>query len=219
MNVRAKFLVVTALVAGFGLGHGVQQVQAAFYDRDKLARALARYFQLDERKVGEFLADFQYHPEKYATETNPRPTPSPTVSPTPTPSSRVSQSDAGHRKQENGATYEFDEYTDEYYWDNKIEDVQDRNNLKFVQTELAREVREGRLTRQMQREILDKLEQMMKQSPSTGEFLEMNYFEQRASINKFKKEMDAWMKSRDMTMGELREMTGKGNKFLMGIYY
>lgn len=186
-------------------------VFAAFFDREKLASAIAWKFGLDQKQVSEFLADFQYNPEKYATREQVQ-----AVSATSGPSVR---SDAAVKKTEKGVVYEFDEYTDQYYPVEKIVDIQHRNNLKFVEEKLQAEVARGAITSALKKEIMDKLAQMMKGAPSTSEFLQMNYFQQRARINEFRREMDDWMKTRGMTLAQLRAITGKGNKFLMGIYY
>lgn len=196
------------MLVGVVLGGSVKQVQAAYFDREKLAHALATHFHLNESEVTSFLADFQYHPDSYQT------TAAASTKPSPTPATK-----AGQTKVENKVSYQYDEYTDKYYTAGTIVDVQHRNNLKFIEEQLNNEVRAGRMTVALKKAILDKLAELMNKAPSTAEFLKMSFLEQRGEINKFKNEMNAWMKENGMTLAQLRAITGKGNKFLMGIYY
>lgn len=196
MQTKQVIIATGAIVVGVMLGSVVRPAQAAFFDRDKLAHALAARFALDERAVSDFLAEFQYHPVVSPT---PVPTPAPIV---------VS-----------GVTYKYDQYTDVYYAADKVVGVQHRNHLKFIGEQLQKEVARGAMTQVTSRKILDKLAELMNKAPSTEKFLSMNFVAQQVEINKFKQEMDAWMKAQGMTLAQLRAITGKGNKFLMGIYY
>lgn len=204
---RVVFALVALVIMVVMVGPLVGKAAAAFFDRDKLARALAVRFNLNEREVASFLADFQYHPDDYPTATTTS-TPTPTPTPTPSPALVV----------KNGIEYQYDDGTDEYYPAAKIVNIQHRNHLSFIEEKLDAQVEEGRLTRRVEREILSKLAEMMAKSPSSQEFRRMGIAAQRAAIAKFKNEMDAWMRKRGMTLAQLSEMTGKGNKYLMGIY-
>lgn len=53
---------------------------------------------------------------------------------------------------------------------------------------------------------------------SSAQFAQMSTREQNAAITTFRKTMDAWLHGQGMTLADLRDWTGKGNKFLMGIY-
>lgn len=186
MRVGQVIIATGALVVGVGIGSLTRSVQAAYYDRDQLARALADHFRLNEAEVAAFLAAFQYNPAASSTALG---------------------------------GYKYDQYTDQYYPALEVVEVQHRKHLEFIGKALEKEVARGEMTAVVKRQILDKLTQMMNKAPSTEKYLSMNLSQQRAEINKFKAEMDSWLKERGMTLAQLRAITGKGNKFLMGIYY
>lgn len=186
------------------------RVEAAFFDRDKLAHALATRFNLNEKEVSEFLANFQYHPDDYSTNSSPKTnqTPVATAQPTPTPASYTS----------NGVVYQYDDGTDQYYKASEIVDVQHKTNLDFIENKLDSQVKLGKLTLANEHKILAKLAELMDKSPSSKEFAQMSVRDQQVAIAQFKTEMDGWMRGIGMNMAQLRDMTGKGNKYLMGIY-
>lgn len=187
---------VTILVITTVIGLATDKVQAAFFDRDKLAQALAVRFKLNEKEVATFLAEFQY------------PTATTTPAPTPVPQTVVKEN----------IKYEYDDGADKYVPATKLVNFQHNNHLDFIEGKLDLAVTKGRLSTAMENKILVKLAEMMGKSPSSTEFEKMELGEQRSEIASFKTEMERWLKGQDMTLGELRAMTGKGNKYLMGIY-
>lgn len=203
MKVRNVMVVSVAMAVGVMLGGVVRPAVAAFFDRDKLAHALAVRFNLNEQEASNFLADFQYNPDGVVSTSTP--TPTPTATPVPP-------------IVKEGITYKYDDYTDKYYPARRIVGVQRQNNLDFIEGELDVEANNGRMTQKLENKILDKLVEQMEASPSSEEFEQMRLLTQRSAIAKFKKEMDGWLREQGMTLAELREITGKGNKFLMGIY-
>lgn len=209
-------MTVTLIVVGMILALSAKQTYAAFFDRDKLAQALANRFNLNEREVAAFLADFQYNPEQNIVA-SPTPTPTPVPTLTPVPSSTPTPTPASIVINEVG--YVYDDGTDQYYPATSVVDIQHKNHLDFIAGKLTNAVDEGEITKTQKKIVLDKLAQMMKKSPSSQEFKEMGYFEQRSKIATFKKEMQSWLKSQGMTLSQLSEITGKGNKYLMGIYF
>lgn len=210
---KLKQIAMTSVAVFVGVMFATSStVQAVFYDRDKLGRAIANYFHLDEKAVKEFLADYQYNPEKYDNEVV-------VASSNVSTNGTSTTTSAGKTEMKSGVLYEYDEYSDKYYPASKIVSVQHQQCLDFIQAELNKEIARGVMTADLRNDILDKLAEMMKKSPKTSEFVKMTYKEQRASIGSFKREMDGWMKSRGMTLAQLRAITGKGNKYLMGIYY
>ena len=174
-------------------------VAAAFFDRDKLAHALALRFHLNEQEVSNFLADFQYNPDQIVA-------PASTSTPTPSP---VTQ---------NGVTYQYDSYSDRYFVGTDVASVQRQNNLTFVATVLQARVNQGKMTPELRRKIINKLAVVMEESPSSAQFSQMSTREQNAAIATFRKTMDTWLRGLGLTLADLRDWTGKGNKFLMGIY-
>ena len=198
MKAKQVMIVTVAIMIGVMLGATVGPVQAAFFDRDKLAQALSTRFNLNESEVAAFLADFQYHPDA---------TPVPTA--TPAPSAIV----------RSGVEYQYDDYTDNYYPTTKIVSIQHQNQLDFIAGKLSTAVTSGKMTAALKRKILSKLAAMMDKNPSSAEFVKLDLAAQNAAIATFKKEMDAWLQAQGMTLAQLRDMTGKGNKFLMGIYF
>ena len=74
------------------------------------------------------------------------------------------------------------------------------------------------MTPELRRKIINKLAVVMEESPSSAQFAQMSTREQNAAITTFRKTMDAWLRGQGMTLADLRDWTGKGNKFLMGIY-
>jgi hypothetical protein len=186
-----------ALSVGVLLGTSTRSVYAAFFDRDKLAHALALRFHLNEQEVSNFLAAFQYNPDQIV---------APAATPTPIP---VTQ---------NGVTYQYDSYTDRYFVGTDLASVQRQNNLAFVATALQTRVNQGKMTPELRRKIINKLAVVMEESPSSAQFSQMSTREQNAAITSFRKTMDAWLRGLGMTLADLRDWTGKGNKFLMGIY-
>lgn len=212
---------IVVLVLGVGFLLLSRPALAAFFDRDKLAHALAIRFNLNEGEVTKFLADFQYDPDLSATPTaTPTliPTPTPAATPTPVPTVLVATKVAQPSIVKEGITYKYDSYTDKYYQAKRIVSIQRQNNLDFIEERLDNEVKGGRMTRELESRILEKLVEMMEKAPSSEEFAGMSFVAQNSAISRFKKEMDGWMKGQGMTLVELREMMGKGNKFLMGIY-
>jgi hypothetical protein len=219
MKVKQIIVVTVSLMVGTMFGVSTSRVEAAFYDRDKLGKALSVRFGLNERDIAAFLADFQYNPELKPTSTptpisTPTPTPRPTVTPTPTPSATPVPAQVV-----NGVTYMYNDGTDKYYRASRLVSVQHQNHLDFIETKLDAAVEVKKLSLEAENIILDKLAEMMEKSPSSEEFRGMKLAAQRSAIANFKTEMDKWMRDRDMTLAQLRSMTGKGNKYLMGIYF
>jgi hypothetical protein len=192
------------LGAGVALGcftfASAGRVQAAFFDRDKLAQALSVRFHLNVQEVSNFLADFQYNPDMIVA-------PAATATPTATPRSTTTP-----------VTYQYDAYTDRYFPGSDGASVQRRSNLAFIAEKLTARVAAGKMTATLKQKILNKLAVMMDASPSSAEFAAMSTAAQNRVITSFRKEMDAWLRTQGMTLAELREITSKGNKFLMGIY-
>lgn len=202
MKVKKMLVVSVAMMVGLLFGGSISHVEAAFYDRDKLGQALAVRFGLNDKDVAAFLADFQYNPEKYLSSAS---TPVSTAKPSAT-------------QIVNGVLYKYDDGSDKFYKSSQLVSVQHQNHLDFIEKKLDVAVKAKKLTQGKENKILDKLAEMMSKSPSSEEFEKMKVLTQQAEINKFKTEMDKWMKNQDMTLGELRSLTGKGNKYLMGIY-
>lgn len=209
----ARLLALTiTLGIGVLIGASVDSVEAAFFDRDKLAQALSARFNLNVNEVSDFLADFQYNPNKVISTKptpQPTPTPAPTLDPTPRPASYV----------QGGVTYSYDDGTDQYYPSTDLVALQHNTHLDFIGTRLDTEVASGRLSTTLKKDILHKLSDEMNSSPSTAEFLKLDARSRRIKLNQFGKTMDSWLKTRGYSLKALRDATGKGNQYLMGIYF
>lgn len=206
MTIAHKLIATFALGIGVFIGASVDTVHAAFFDRDKLAQALAIRFNLDVKDVTAFLADFQYNPNQIAsTPSTPKSTPSPTPSPAPYVS--------------DGVAYQYDYGTDQYYPSSQLVSVQHRTHLDFIADRLGSEVTAGRMSAKLKTEIMDKLAEEMKKSPTTTEFLALDTRSRRVKLNQFGKTMDAWLKAKGTSLSALKNITGKGNQYLMGIYF
>ena len=209
----ARLLALTiTLGIGVLIGASVDSVEAAFFDRDKLAQALSARFNLNVNEVSDFLADFQYNPNKVISTKptpQPTPTPAPTLDPTPRPASYV----------QGGVTYSYDDGTDQYYPSTDLVALQHNTHLDFIGTRLDTEVASGRLSTTLKKDILHKLSDEMNSSPSTAEFLKLDARSRRVKLNQFGKTMDSWLKTRGYSLKALRDATGKGNQYLMGIYF
>lgn len=90
-----------------------------------------------------------------------------------------------------------------------------KRHLNFI----AAQLEESDLTTKQKKAVMDKLAGLMKSQPTSEEFVKMSKTEQKEVIATWKKEMGAWVKKNDLTLEELRESTGKGNKYLMGIEF
>lgn len=212
MKIARVLALTITLGIGVLIGASVDSVEAAFFDRDKLAQALSARFNLNVNEVSDFLADFQYNPNKVISTKptpQPTPTPAPTLDPTPRPASYV----------QGGVTYSYDDGTDQYYPSTDLVALQHNTHLDFIGTRLDTEVASGRLSTTLKKDILHKLSDEMNSSPSTAEFLKLDARSRRVKLNQFGKTMDSWLKTRGYSLKALRDATGKGNQYLMGIYF
>ncbi len=212
MKIASVLAITITLGIGVFIGASVESVEAAFFDRDKLAQALSARFNLNVKEVSDFLADFQYNPSQIVNATptpQPTPTPAPTLAPTPSPASYV----------QGGVTYSYDDGTDQYYPSTDLVALQHKTHLDFIGARLDTEVASGRLSTTLKKDILHKLSDEMNSSPSTAEFLKLDSRSRRVKLNQFGKTMDAWLKVRGYSLKALRDATGKGNQYLMGIYF
>jgi len=157
-------------------------------DRDKFIHDLAVVFDISEEQVRIFLG--LYKATEQGTVATPTPTPTPTLTPTPTPTPVPQRYNIGSTQ----------------------------GKLSFIRDHMDSAVVAGWLTRSQENAVMDKLEAMMQTAPTSSEFVAMSTKEQRTAINQWKKDMDAWCRTQGLTLAQLRDWTGKGNKFLMGIY-
>lgn len=126
--------------------------------------------------------------------TQPTPTPTMTPTPTPTPTPKAVTNLPKHN----------------------IETTQGK--LGFIKDKFDEAVDNGQMTKGQKDAAMTKIKVMMRTTPSSDAFVSMSKYEQQVAINQWKKEMDSWAKTQGTTLAKLREVTGKGNKFLMGIY-
>ncbi len=208
------FIIVFATIL---LSMSVKHASAAFFDRDKLAHAIALRFNLDEKEVASFLADFQYKPDTIVL--SPAKTPNPSIAPSPTPLLTPSPTLSPQSIVKDGVVYQYDDGSDAFYPAVQVKNVQHQNHLNFIEQQLELEVKSGRISSAFKRELINELAKMMEKSPSSQEFKNMSLSAQRSAISKFRIEMDDWIKGKEITIAELGEITGKGSKYLMGIYF
>lgn len=214
MKIARVLALTITLGIGVLIGASVESVEAAFFDRDKLAQALSARFNLHVNEVSDFLADFQYNPNKVVSTT---PTPQPTSTPEPSLAPTPSPSPASYVQ--GGVTYSYDDGTDQYYPSTNLVALQHKTHLDFIGARLDNEVDNGRLSTTLKKDILHKLSDEMNSSPSTAEFLSLDARSRRVKLNQFGKTMDAWLKTRGYSLKALRDATGKGDQYLMGIYF
>lgn len=216
---RKSFNITIAMLVGIVIGASVSPVEAAFFDRDKLAHAIAIHFHLNEQEVGNFLADFQYNPDKDYTVAIATATPTPTPKPTPTATNNTNNSNSQPDSIViNNTTYEYDDSSDSYIPSSTIVSTQHQEHLDFIKAKLDPDVKSGKISSNLETKILDHLAIMMQGAPSSTEFAKMNLISQRIEVNKFKKELSAWLTNQGTSFSYLSNATGKGAQYMMGIY-
>lgn len=118
--------------------------------------------------------------------------------------------------------YTSSEQTEIHAKKRTFDDVYDNSKkvkLEFIDDKLCDAVDRGRLTREQRDAALEKIRGMMDTTPTAAEYQDMDGRVRRQAINRWKRDMDDWARDHGMTLAQLRELTGKGNKYLMGIYY
>lgn len=91
------------------------------------------------------------------------------------------------------------------------------DHLAFINARLTAGVADGSLTRGQKRAIMAKLQDSMDQGPSPAAYRRMSAQERQEQINQWKQSMNQWSSSRGVPLAEIRRLTGKGNKYLMGM--
>jgi hypothetical protein len=111
-------------------------------------------------------------------------------------------------------------FIDDYYADKKEEKTgtnQQTDHIQFIDAKLSQGVEDGWLTKVQKKDVIAKLKEMMGKSPSSASFANMSEDQQTDTINTWKKEMRTWAREHNLTLDAIRNLTGKGNKYLMGI--
>ncbi len=230
---NTKVIITSAIIGSLIFA---PQAIAAVFDRDKLAHALALRFNLNEKEVTYFLADFQYEPDKTLSlleqrtsvnsqNTQPVAAAAPAISnptsiPSPTPASITTNAPTTNQNTIviNGQNYAYDSYTDAYYLSSNISSIQHQNHLKFIEQKIDQEVLAGRINPDQKIVLMTKLAEMMKKSPSSDAFSKMSTKERNSALKQYKREMSDFLERRGMSLEELQRITGKGAQYLMGIY-
>lgn len=95
-----------------------------------------------------------------------------------------------------------------------------RHHLDFINDKLTDAVEDGDLSWFQKTAIMVKLRELMDREPGgSAAYRAMDTTELNNRIAGWKEKMDAWMQEQGMRLSDLRLMTGKGNKYLMGIEY
>lgn len=95
--------------------------------------------------------------------------------------------------------------------------AQDKDHLAFIEGKLEKGVKDGWINTNQKKAVVSKLKEMMKSTPSSQEFSRLDKSEQQSAINEWKRSMSKWAIKQNLTLDMIRNLTGKGNKYLMGI--
>lgn len=175
--------------------------------KDDLAGRLAKRFNLNELEVREFLSQFylgefeevnvvRYAPRSVTTTR--------TVTKTVTSSPVAVQQTAAASARVTVSEGDKGMYT---------------RHIEFVDDKLEEGVRDNWFTDRQREMIVAKLREKMDAGPSSHEYRGMSDEELQSRINTWKREMRRWSSENGFTLDRIRNVTGKGNKYLMGIEF
>lgn len=112
---------------------------------------------------------------------------------------------------------EVDTFLREYYGHRDYSRSTHRDHLSFIDSKLAEGVQDRWLTQTQKDQLMEKLREKMESGPRPEEYRKMSDSELRTRINAWQKEMRAWTRERGYTLDMIKNITGKGNKYLMGV--
>lgn len=101
--------------------------------------------------------------------------------------------------------------------DDKQADYTFQEHLDFIDSKLTAGVTDGWLTNKQKTAILAKLKSKMEAGPTPDQYVNMGESDLNDRIVSWRKEMSRWMREQGTTLDLVRNLTGKGNKYLMGI--
>lgn len=107
--------------------------------------------------------------------------------------------------------YEVSRFMREYNRDTRVD------HLMFIEDKLEIAVNRRKITNAQKRAIMSKIEALMRRGPNTGDYKNMPKSELNKRITEWKQEMTEWAKDNGLTLSKIRSITGKGNKYLMGV--
>ncbi len=101
----------------------------------------------------------------------------------------------------------------------RVENVEHVEHLDFVAAKLQLAVEDGSITMKQKNKILVSFRRLMKSQPTSTAFVAMSAAKKQQTINRWKNQASSALKGSGVTLEQVRDITGKGNKYLMGIQF
>jgi hypothetical protein len=117
----------------------------------------------------------------------------------------------------------MDSHFRDYGYNCSLSNSQDINtrvrndHLTFIDIRLTNAVNKGKLTEVQKDKIIAKLKEKMATGSSAEQYVKMTNRQRQTSINQWRIEMEQWGKENGISLSKIRNITGKGNKYLMGM--